>query len=118
MLIDFFNSADFNLKILSLHEETIGDLIAKVCPRCINAYKTLMVFIDYLQFILPVGRGGYKQKIDNSLRKLNAFQTDTHTTFIAVSSFNRGNYFNSVAKTTNRPNLLIQMLMKTVNRIK
>jgi len=85
-----------NLQILQMQNETIDDLLAEIRPLCTNVEKAPIVFIDYLQILPPVGKEDDKQKVDNALRKLKAFQQDTHTTFIVISSFNRGNYYNSI----------------------
>ncbi len=89
-------SADFDLRIIELHGESINDLLKILRPICTSDAKSPVVFIDYLQ-IIPHGKDNTKNGIDDIVRKLKVFQRDTNTTFIVISSLNRQNYSQQIS---------------------
>ena len=77
-------------------EENIADAREKN-----PAIKSPVVVLDYLQ-IIPHNKDNHKLGIDGIILKLKEFQRRTKTTFIVISSINRGSYFN---KDNNQPSL-------------
>ncbi len=100
-IVEEYQEAEFDLRVVELHNETIDDLLTILRPLCTasldsiaieySAEKSPVVFIDYLQ-IIPSDKDTVKSGIDDTVRKLKIFQRDTGTTFIVISSFNRANY--------------------------
>ena len=79
------------LKVIELRNENVDALLNLLRPMCTNVDKAPVVCIDYLQ-IIPSDKDVTKLSVDDTVRKLKAFQRDTNTTFIVVSSLNRANY--------------------------
>ena len=95
-IIEEKQTADFDLRVLELQNETVDELLNLIRPLCVNQSKSPVVFVDYLQ-IIPSVNNNIKNGIDETVRKLKTFQRETNTTFIVISSFNRTNYSNSVS---------------------
>lgn len=95
-VVEDFKKSRPKLQILELRNETIDELISLL--RALIHFDTAapVVFIDYLQ-IIPSAIENDKQRIDDAVRKLKLFQRETNTTFVVVSSFNRGNYLAPVS---------------------
>ena len=86
-IVEEYQNADFDLRVLELHNESVDDLLKILRPFCTGQKKSPVVFIDYLQ-IIPSAKDTVKSGIDDTVRKLKVFQRDTNTTFIVISSFN------------------------------
>ena len=86
-----FSKDKLPLKVIELRNENVDALLNLLRPMCTNVDKAPVVCIDYLQ-IIPNSQDTTKLGVDDTVRKLKAFQRDTNTTFIVVSSFNRANY--------------------------
>lgn len=91
-----FAKSKLPLKVIELRNENVNALLNLLRPLCKDKEKAPVVCIDYLQ-IIPTDKDITKLGIDDTVRKLKAFQRDTNTTFIVVSSFNRTNYLSSVS---------------------
>lgn len=91
---------DYFTDMMELRDESIDDLLRLLRPHCEGKEKSPVVCIDYLQIIPPSEDKKLttdKARIDDIVRKLKNFQRETNTTFIVISSFNRGNYTQQVA---------------------
>ena len=85
-----------DLQVFELQDESVDDLLTLLKPLCTDKENAPIICIDYLQ-IIPHGKDNIKSGIDDTVRKLKKFQRDTNTTFIVISSFNRGSYTQSVS---------------------
>ena len=90
VMSDFADST-LPLRVIELRNENVDALLNLLRPMCKDKEKAPVVCIDYLQ-IIPSDKDVTKLGVDDTVRKLKAFQRDTNTTFIVVSSFNRANY--------------------------
>lgn len=95
-IVEEYQGAEFDLRVLELHNESVDDLLKILRPLCTGKNKAPVIFIDYLQ-IIPSAKDSVKSGIDDTVRKLKVFQRDTNTTFIVISSFNRANYNQTVS---------------------
>lgn len=95
VIFDLASQKNSITNMMELHNETVDDLLRLLRPHCEGKEKAPVVCIDYLQIIPPADEKKLttdKAKIDDIVRKLKDFQRETNTTFIVISSFNRGNY--------------------------
>ena len=95
VIFDLSSQKNSITNMMELHNETVDDLLRLLRQHCEGKEKAPVVCIDYLQIIPPADEKKLttdKAKIDDIVRKLKDFQRETNTTFIVISSFNRGNY--------------------------
>ena len=82
-----------NFIVREFSDENVDKLLAILRPIVISADKPPVVFIDYLQRLIPRdGKADTRALIDDALFKLKDFSKETNTTFVVVSTFNRVNY--------------------------
>ncbi len=87
-----------NFKVIELHNENTDRLLNLIRRLSYDLDKPPIVCVDYLQLLAAMeGEDNLKIAVDKAICKLKNFQRDTGTTFIAVSSFNRGNYVTQAA---------------------
>ena len=73
--------------------ESVDKLLAIIRPLVSSSDNPPIVFIDYLQRLIPRdGKSDTRALIDDTLYKLKDFSKKTKTTFIVISTFNRNNY--------------------------
>lgn len=97
-----FAATSFNLRVLSLSSDIGVDvLIEKLKPIISAANQPPVICFDYLQ-IIPPSKGvkasaSTKERVDDAVRRLKDFQLSTDATLIAISSFNRENYYQAAS---------------------
>lgn len=91
-----FQASSLDLCVLDLQDESIDTFLAILERLSAPLGKSPVVCLDYLQ-IVPNYISNTKTSIDDTVRKLKAFQRATNTTFIVISSFNRQNYSQPVS---------------------
>lgn len=100
--IDIYENVAKNLHIVSgfykdKREErryTINDIV-KVVNDYVKYYeKTPVIFLDYIQILAPTDKTMTdKQNIDECVLKLKQLSNELETPIIAISSYNRDNYY-------------------------
>lgn len=91
MVISNFEKSENDLRILSLQNEKIDDLLKKLEKICTNTDKNVTIALDYLQ-IIPHGKDNSKSGVDDIVRKIKVFQREHNVTFLVISSLNRMSY--------------------------
>ena len=87
-----------NLKVKKFSDESVDKLLFNLRPFCIATDKKPIIFIDYLQRLIPRnGKADTRTLIDDALFKIKDFQQKYNVTFIVISTFNRTNYNNLVS---------------------
>ena len=81
------------LKVKKFSDESVDKLLFNLRPFCIDNDKKPIIFIDYLQRLIPRnGKADTRTLIDDALFKIKDFQQKYNVTFIVISTFNRTNY--------------------------
>jgi KaiC/GvpD/RAD55 family RecA-like ATPase len=93
-----FASSGINLRVLEVSDVDVKKLVEYLKPIAAAADKPPVICIDYLQIIPPTkSKLSPKEKLDEIALSLKDFQRETDSTIIAISSFNRENYYQPVS---------------------
>ena len=122
-------SADFahNFHFLKFSLENVDDLINDMYVAA-SQWEAPIFCIDYLQNIPPLKEfaGNTKLSVDDCVRKLKNFQTDTRSVVLAISSINRLSYMQQINMDAMKESGIIEyaadviwgLQMNVVNRFK
>ena len=94
-----FSKSATNLKVAELSNTSVTELIEGLKPLVVDADRSPVICVDYLQIIPSKGSkaSSAKEKIDDVMLRLKDFQRETQATLLVISSFNRENYYQKVS---------------------
>ena len=93
-----FAKSATNLKVAELSNTSVTELIEDLKPLVVDADRSPVICVDYLQIIPSKGSkaSSAKEKVDEIMLRLKDFQRLTNSTLLVISSFNRENYYQKV----------------------